>query len=63
MCPAWADVPPLRLRQIDARRSTIVLHPCGASERLSHMPTAEVTLLILAVVLWIALLGTIAPDA
>jgi hypothetical protein len=42
--------------------STNVLHPSGRLERLSHM-IAEVPLLILAVVLWIALLGTLAPDA
>jgi hypothetical protein len=50
------------LRHTDARGSTIVLHPSVALERLNRM-TADVPLLILAVVLWITLLGTIAPEA
>lgn len=57
-----ADTPLVLLRHTDARGSTIVLHPSGAPERLNHM-IADVPLLILAVILWITLLGTIAPEA
>jgi hypothetical protein len=58
----WPIRPLLLLRHTDAHRSTIVLHPSVVLERLNGM-TADVPLLILAVILWITLLGTIAPEA
>jgi hypothetical protein len=39
------------------------VHPFGRRRRLGGMPTTEVLSLIAAVVLFIALLGTIAPEA
>jgi hypothetical protein len=43
-------------------RSTSVLHPIGPLRRPWDMPITEVLSLIVAVLLWIALLVPLAPD-
>jgi hypothetical protein len=39
------------------------MHPTGGRTRPSDMPTMELVSLIVALIVWIALLETIAPEA
>jgi hypothetical protein len=48
---------------LPAKGSTDVAHPIRVRRRLIGMPTPEVLSLIAAVLLWIGLLATIAPEA